>query len=111
MWPLEVLDALATAERRNRIDPDRPLRPAARIRDLQVTIDADITMQAWGTTAPLAACWHLTMYVSTQLERARHMNLALATRDTALRTPAASSAGVGVLQRQQARPVQEQRLP
>lgn len=93
LWPLKVLNALATAERRQRIDPDRRLRLAALLGDLPVMIDADTATQTSATTAQLATRWRLTIYDSAYLEPAQRMNLPLATRGAALRT-AASAAGL-----------------
>ncbi len=96
LWPLEVLNALAMAERRKRIDSDRRLRLAALLRELPVAIDAETTTHAWATTAQLASRWRLTIYDSAYLELALRLNLPLATRDAALHA-AASAAGLSTV--------------
>ena len=85
LWPLEVLNGLATAERRNRIDAERRQRLAGFLRDLPVNIDGDTALQAWGSTAALALHHRLTVYDAAYLELAQRVGLPLATLDEALR--------------------------
>jgi len=85
LWPLEVLNVLAMAERRDRIDADRRLRLAGFLHDLPVAIDDETTTQAWVATAQLAARYKLTVYDAAYLELAQRLKLPLATLDKALR--------------------------
>lgn len=60
-WPLEVLNGLAMAERRRRIDSAKRVRHIEFLRDLPVAIDADTVSQAWTVTSQLAERHHLTL--------------------------------------------------
>ena len=90
LWPLEVLNALAMAERRSRIDADRRQRLAGFLHDLPVAIDDDTVSQAWGVTSQLAARFRLTVYDAVYLELAQRHRLPLATLDQELRAAAAA---------------------
>ena len=96
LWPLEVLNALAMAERRRRLDRDIRHRLAGFLRDLPVSIDVDSVNLAWTDTAVLAERHDLTLYDAAYLELAQRLQLPLGTLDGALRT-AATSAGVALL--------------
>jgi predicted nucleic acid-binding protein len=97
LWPLEVLNALAMAERRGRIDSERRQRLAGFLHDLPVTIDDETASQAWTVTSQLAARFRLTVYDAAYLELAQRLNLPLATLDQELRTAAAAARGVTLL--------------
>ncbi len=88
LWPLEVLNGLATAERRRRVDRDTRLRLAGLLRDLPIRVDLDSAEAAWGDTAALAERHQLTLYDASYLEAARRLTLPLGTVDKALRTAA-----------------------
>jgi predicted nucleic acid-binding protein len=96
LWPLEVLNALAMAERRGRIDSERRQRLAGFLHDLPVTIDDETASQAWTVASQLAARFRLTVYDAAYLELAQRLNLPLATLDQELRT-AAAARGVTLL--------------
>ncbi len=96
LWPLEVLNALAVAQRRNRCDTERRLLLAGFLRQLPITIDDDTIEYAWSTSAHLAERHRLTIYDAAYLELAQRMSLPLATLDGELRA-AARSVGVDVL--------------
>lgn len=96
LWPLEVLNALAMAERRSRIDAERRQRLAGFLRDLPVTIDEETASQVWAVTSQLAARFRLTVYDAAYLELAQRLNLPLATLDQELRA-AAAALGVPLL--------------
>ena len=96
LWPLEVLNALAMAERRSRIDAERRQRLAGFLRDLPVTIDEETASQAWAVTSQLAARFRLTVYDAAYLELAQRRGLPLATLDQELRA-AAAALGVTLL--------------
>ena len=96
LWPLEVLYALAMAERRSRIDSERRQRLAGFLHDLPVTIDDETASQAWAVASQLAARFRLTVYDAAYLELAQRLNLPLATLDQELRA-AAAALGVPLL--------------
>ena len=95
-WPLEILNALAMAERRGRIEADRRQSLAGYLHDLPVTIDVETASHAWATTARLAARHRLTIYDAAYLELALRLGLPLATLDKELRV-AAGALGVTLL--------------
>lgn len=98
LWPLEVLNALATAERRGRLDEERGRRLAGFLQDLPVRLDAETCDQAWQVTSQLASRFGLTIYDATYLELAQRTALPLATLNQELRA-AATTLGVTVLGR------------
>ncbi len=93
LWPLEVLNALAMAERRNRIDAEQRQRLTGFLRDLPVAIDNETASQSWAVTSQLAARHRLTLYDTAYLELALRLGLPLATLDQELR---AAGAALGV---------------
>lgn len=88
LWPLEVLNGLAMAERRQRLEPDTRVRLAGFLRDLPVSIDPETAAHVWDPVAGLALRFHLTVYDATCLELARRLALPLATLDQELRNAA-----------------------
>lgn len=96
LWPLEVLNGLALAERRGRLDRAKRHRFARLLRELPVTLDSETAGQAWTETAALAERFDLTLYDASYLELARRTGQPLATLDEALRT-AARELGVPLL--------------
>lgn len=96
LWPLEVLNVLAMAERRGRIDADRRQELVAFLKELPITLDVETASRSWLVTSELAARWRLTVCDATYLELAQRMSLPLATLDRELRS-AAQNAGVEVL--------------
>ena len=96
LWPLEVLNALAMAERRSRIDAARRQSLGGFLRDLPVTIDVETASQAWAVTSQLATRFRITMYDAAYLELAQRLGLPLATLDQELRA-AGGALGVTLL--------------
>jgi predicted nucleic acid-binding protein len=90
LWPLEVLNALAMAERRKRVDRDTRHRLAGLLRELPIRVDIDSAAMAWTDTAALAERHQLTLYDASYLEVARRLALPLGTLDGALRKAADS---------------------
>jgi predicted nucleic acid-binding protein len=88
LWPLEVLNALAMAERRKRVDRDTRHRLAGLLRDLPIRVDIDSAAMACTDTAALAERHQLTLYDASYLEVARRLSLPLGTLDGALRKAA-----------------------
>jgi predicted nucleic acid-binding protein len=95
-WPLEVLNGLMMAERRQRVDAPRRRQLADFLRDLPITLDPDTTIQVWGTTQGLAERFRLTVYDAAYLELAHRKRLSLASLDQDL-SKAATALGVPVL--------------
>jgi predicted nucleic acid-binding protein len=96
LWPLEVLNGLASAERRGRIGPEDRLRLAGFLRRLPVTIDADTAANAWDAIADLSAARRVTVHDAAYLELAIRAGLPLATADAGL-AAAARASGVEVV--------------
>ena len=88
LWPLEVLNALAMAEHRKRVNRDTRLRLAGFLRDLPIEVNLESAMAAWDDTAQLAERHQLTLYDASYLELARRLKLPLGTLDRALRNAA-----------------------
>ena len=95
-WPLEGLNGLAMAERRNRIDSVKRLSYIGFLHDLPVTIDPETADRAWTVTAQLATRCRLTLYDAAYLELALRLVLPLATLDRDLRA-AGDALGVTLL--------------
>ena len=96
LWPLEILNALALAERRGRIDAGQRQRLAGFLHDLPVTLDVETASQAWAATPQLAARFRLTIYDAAYLELAQRRSLPLATLDKELRA-ASGALGIALL--------------
>jgi predicted nucleic acid-binding protein len=96
LWPLEVLNGLAMAVRRQRIDAAQRQRLAESLHELPVTIDDETVPQAWGATDALAMRFGLTVHDAAYLELAQRLDLPLPTLDQPVRA-AAGSLGVAVL--------------
>jgi predicted nucleic acid-binding protein len=85
IWPLEVLNGLATAERRGRLDTSTRERLEGFLRELPVALDDDTAPDAWTRTVPLAHRFNLTVYAAAYLELAQRQQLPLASVDESLR--------------------------
>jgi predicted nucleic acid-binding protein len=96
LWPLEVLNGLAMAERRNRLTAAQRETLSGFLASLPVTIDHETSAQAWTVTAHLAARHKLTLYDAAYLELAQRLNLPLASLDQELRA-AGSAVGIKLL--------------
>ena len=94
--PLECANALATAERRGRIDAARVARNVSLLRRLPVAVDVADPADTLGTTLDLARTHRLTAYDASYLDLALRRGLPLATNDGPLRI-AAAAAGVALL--------------
>ncbi len=88
LWPLEVLNALAIAERRRRVDRDTRHRLVGLLRELPIRVDLESAVLAWTDTAGLAERHSLTLYDASYLELARRLGLPLGTLDGDLRKAA-----------------------
>ncbi|MGD9510639.1 MAG: type II toxin-antitoxin system VapC family toxin [Geminicoccaceae bacterium] len=96
LWPLEALNGLLVAERRNRLGRDKRARLIGFLRDLPIMLDAHTAEQAWETTRRLAEQHRLSVYDAAYLEVAQRRRLPLASLDQDLRH-AAHDVGVEVL--------------
>ena len=96
LWPLEVLNGLLMAERRNRLDGARRQQLSGFLHNLPVTLDLETSTQAWTETVQLAQRFRLTVYDAVYLELAQRSGVALATLDQDLRA-AAGALGVSLL--------------
>jgi predicted nucleic acid-binding protein len=85
LWPLEVLNGLAMAERRGRLDTPTRERLEGFLRELPVVLDDDTGPDAWTRTVPLAHRFQLTVYDAAYLELAQRQQLPLASIDESLR--------------------------
>jgi len=88
LWPLEVLNALATAERRRRLDRDSRHTLARSLKELPIRLDLDSAAAAWTDTAALAERHQLTLYDASYLELAIRLGLPIGTLEEALRKAA-----------------------
>lgn len=84
IWPLEVANALAVAERRGRLKPARTRELAAEIEALGVVLDSTTWRLASGGILDLAREYGLSAYDAAYLELALRERTPLATRDDAL---------------------------
>lgn len=90
LWRLEVGNALLSAERRNRIKPERVDAVWRQLNELPIEIDAETNARAWSGTAALARRHGLTLYDASYLELAARRSLPLATFDGPLARAAAA---------------------
>jgi predicted nucleic acid-binding protein len=96
LWPLEVLNGLAMAERRGRLDTPTRERLEGFLRELPVALDDDTGPDAWTRTVPLAHRFQLSVYAAAYLELAQRQQLPLASMDESLRR-AGTELGLTVL--------------
>jgi predicted nucleic acid-binding protein len=89
LWPLEILNVLEMAQRRDRITAVQKQQVSRFLRRLPITIDMQTAESAWSVTAELAARFRLTIYDATYLELAQRLGLPLATLDKELKDAAA----------------------
>lgn len=88
LWPLEVLNGLAMAERRGRLTTLARHEKISFLQALPISLDHETAAQAWTTTSRLAERYRLTLYDAAYLELAQRLNLPLATLDKELREAA-----------------------
>lgn len=93
IWPLELTNALLTAERRQRLSSAEVARSITLIRSLSISVDSLGLDRAAGAVLALAREYRLTTYDASYLELALRENLPLATLDARL-GEAAARAGV-----------------
>jgi predicted nucleic acid-binding protein len=96
VWPLEIANTLAVAERRGRIERADATEFVALLESLAVGIDGETARRAFGPTLDLARSARLSGYDASYLELAMRLGAPLATRDRAL-ADAATRLGVTVM--------------
>ena len=84
LWPLEVLNGLAMAQRRKRLKAAQRAQLAGFLAALPIRLDQETAAQAWTVTAHLAERFKLTLYDAAYLELAQRLNLPLASIDREL---------------------------
>jgi predicted nucleic acid-binding protein len=92
LWPIEALNGLLVAERRQRIDRATAEQLVTFLRSLPIVIDDQTASRVWTMTAELARRFGLTAYDAAYLELAHRLSLPLATKDKALRAAARDAA-------------------
>lgn len=93
IWPLEVVNGLVVAERRDRLDAASGGRFLELLESLPVTVDPLPPRRAFSAFRDLARAYRLSAYDAAYLDLAVRLALPLATLDERLRG-AASQAGV-----------------
>lgn len=88
LWPLEVGNALLTAQRRQRITSEQRLKALRALKDLPIEMDLETSERAWRETIQLADDHGLTLYDAVYLELAVRLNLPLTTFDAQLKAAA-----------------------
>ena len=97
LWPMEMANGLATAQRRKRLTATQRARLAGLVQALPVRVDPGSAMLTWGAVAVLAERYELSAYDAAYLELAVRLALPLASLDKRLRA-AAVSAGVALVE-------------
>lgn len=85
VWPLEVANALLSAERRRRLTRAKAAKFLAALQDLPITVDADGPLRAFSEILSLARERGLSAYDASYLDLAIRTGLPLATLDKNLR--------------------------
>jgi predicted nucleic acid-binding protein len=88
IWPLEVANALLSAERRKRISVAQVTALLGRVAHLPISIETVNTSRAFGEILSAARQHDLTEYDAAYLELALRRDLPLATLDDKLRRSA-----------------------
>jgi predicted nucleic acid-binding protein len=96
LWPLEVVNGLLVAERRQRITAADRLTLTEFLAQLPIELDAETTARSWHAISTIAGRHGLSAYDASYLELAIRLNLPIATCDRRLVT-AARNAGRPVL--------------
>jgi predicted nucleic acid-binding protein len=96
LWPYEVANSLAVAERRRRINLAGIGQFLERLAKFPISIDPGVASRAFGQVLSIAREHNLSVYDAAYLELALRSGLPLATLDRNLRV-AAKVAGVKVL--------------
>ena len=96
LWHLEVANALLYAKKRGRIDHAGVEIFLAMLQEVEIAVDDQTMLQAWGKMLGLSEAYGLSVYDAAYLELALRRGLPLATLDGLLRA-AGAKAGMHVL--------------
>ena len=96
LWFAEVANSLLLQQRRHRLSTDELKLALETLASLNLVVDEEAAVSAFGQTSELAQEHGLTVYDATYLELALRLKLPLASRDGALRK-AAKRCGVEVI--------------
>ena len=97
LWPLEVTNTLAVAERRGRSTVAQATTWLALLQGLPIRVDGETISHVWTDTLHIARTHTLTTYDASYLELALRLGLPMATLDGKLKA-AATDAGVPLYQ-------------
>jgi predicted nucleic acid-binding protein len=97
LWPFEVANALALAERRQRITQEGMAEFLDTLRRLPIQIERREALWLWQAVLPLAREHHLSAYDAAYLELAKRERMNLATLDRDLQE-AGHTVGVPLLE-------------
>jgi predicted nucleic acid-binding protein len=90
LWRLEIANSLTVAVRRGRIEANFRRAALTDLALLDIAIDDQTDVHAWGETLRVADFFQLTVYDAAYLELAQRRNLPLATLDGEMRAAAKS---------------------
>ena len=90
LWRLEVANSLTGAVRRRRIDLEFRRAALADLALLDIAVDDQTDLNAWGETLALADRFRLTVYDAAYVELASRRRLPLATLDAEMRAAGAA---------------------
>ena len=96
IWPLEVANGFAMAERRGRLSKGRSIECIAQLEALAISIDDETASRAFNRVLELARDERLSTYDAAYLELAMRLGVPLASKDGPL-CDAAERVGVGVI--------------
>lgn len=88
LWPIEIANVLAVAERKKRISAAELAEAVALFGALPIHVDEEMARRAMSEILAIARREALTSYDAAYLELAMRLRLPLATRDNALKTAA-----------------------
>jgi len=97
LWPFEVANVLAVAERRQRITQEGIAEFLDTLRRLPIQIERREALWLWQTVLPLSREHHLSAYDAAYLELAKREGMNLATLDHDLQE-AGHTLGVPILE-------------
>ena len=97
IWPMEVGNALLSAERRGRLTQAETVQFLTLVQQLPIVVEAEAPERFLGEVLALAREQGLSTYDASYLDLAMRLGLPLATQDEGLRQAAARS-GVKVYQ-------------
>lgn len=93
VWPLEISNVLAVAERRGRIDKAGSVRFISLLMQLSIMVEVETPQRVFGEILTLAREYHLSSYDASYLDLAMREGIPLATQDRRLQE-AAKQTGV-----------------